>query len=79
MSEMCPHDFGHFSMFFELWTVFWAFFRYPSGKCQKVKELRLVILKFFQKNQNPNIDIWVPKMHFSKMYIFGAPIELRAS
>ena len=23
----------------------------------------------------PNNDIWVPKMRFSKMYIFGAPIE----
>ena len=26
-------------------------------------------------HQNPNIDIWVPKMRFSKMYIFGDPIE----
>ena len=26
--------------------------------------------------KNPNIDIWVPKMHFFKMYIFWAPIEL---
>ena len=25
--------------------------------------------------KNPNIDIWVQKMRFSKMYIFGAPIE----
>ena len=25
--------------------------------------------------KNPNIDIWVPKMRFDKMYIFGAPIE----
>ena len=25
--------------------------------------------------KNSNIDIWVPKMFFSKMYIFGAPIE----
>ena len=25
--------------------------------------------------KNPNIYIWVPKMGFSKMYIFGAPIE----
>ena len=28
------------------------------------------------ENKNPNIDIWVPKMRFSKMYIFGGPIEL---
>ena len=25
---------------------------------------------------NPIIAIWVPKSRFSKMYIFGAPIEL---
>ena len=25
--------------------------------------------------KNPNIDIWVPKMRFSKMHIFGASIE----
>ena len=30
----------------------------------------------FPTTKNPNIDIWVPKIHFSKMYIFGAPIEL---
>ena len=24
----------------------------------------------------PNIDIWVPKMRFLEIYIFGAPIEL---
>ena len=53
MSEMCKSDFGHFSAFFELWTVFWAVFRYPSGKL---------------KTYNPNIDIWVPKLRFSKMY-----------
>ena len=58
MSEKCPIGFGHFSAFFELWTVFWAVFRYPSGKLK-----------------NPNIDIWVPKMPFLKMYIFGVPIE----
>ena len=32
-------------------------------------------LNFPKKNKNPNIDIWVPKMPFSKMYIFGVPIE----
>ena len=26
-------------------------------------------------SQNPSVDIWVPKMRFPKMYIFGAPIE----
>ena len=24
---------------------------------------------------NSNIDIWVPKMRFSKVYLLGAPIE----
>ena len=23
----------------------------------------------------PSVDIWVPKMHFPKMYLFGAPIK----
>ena len=32
-------------------------------------------LNFPTKFKNPNIDIWVPKMRLSKMYIFGAPIE----
>ena len=32
-------------------------------------------LNFPKINKNPNIDIWVPKMRFSKVYIFGAPIE----
>ena len=32
-------------------------------------------LNFPQKKLNLNIYIWVPKMRFSKMYIFGAPIE----
>ena len=27
--------------------------------------------------KNPNIDIWVPKMCFSKMYIFRAPLNWR--
>ena len=32
--------------------------------------------KFFKFSKKKlNIDIWVPKMRFSKMYIFGAPIE----
>ena len=57
MSNKWQSGFGHFSAFFELWTVFWAVFRYPSGK--------------LKKNKNPNIDIWVPKMRFFKMYIFG--------
>ena len=54
---MCPNDFGHFSAFFELWTVFWAVFRYPSGKLktQKVapgnslnfpKEIKIIIFIF---------------------------------
>ena len=30
-------------------------------------------LNFQQKN--PNINIWVSKMRFPKIYIFGAPIE----
>ena len=29
----------------------------------------------FFELKNPNVDIWVPKMRLSKMYIFGAPIE----
>ena len=33
-------------------------------------------VNFQKKNRNPNIDIWVPKSRFSKMYILGAPIEL---
>ena len=28
---------------------------------------------------NPNIDIWVPKMRFSKMYIFGGPNWVRGA
>ena len=36
--------------------------------------LQLVIFLIFQK-KNLNIDIWVPKMLFYKMYVFGAPIE----
>ena len=32
-------------------------------------------LNFPNNIKNINIDTWVPKMRFSKMYIFGAPIE----
>ena len=34
-----------------------------------------VLLWKTQNIKNPNIDNWVPKLRFSKMYIFGAPIE----
>ena len=57
MSEMCPHDFGHFSAFFELWTVFWAVFRYPSGKLKHKKIAPGNSLNFPKTNKNPNIDI----------------------
>ena len=32
MSEIWENGFGHFSAFIELWIVFWAVFRDPSGK-----------------------------------------------
>ena len=32
----------------------------------------------FWKKKMPSVDIQVPKMCFSKMYIFGAPIESTA-
>ena len=32
-------------------------------------------LNFCNWSQNSSIDIWVPKMHFPKIYISGAPIE----
>ena len=55
------------------WAVFWAVFRYrseiPPGNS----------LNFPKKYINPNIDMWVPKMRFSKMYIFGVPIESEGS
>ena len=31
ISEKCSNGFGNFSAFFELWTIFWAVFRYRSG------------------------------------------------
>ena len=49
---------------------FWSFFG-ENSKHKKVAPGNS--LNFPTKN--PNIDILVPKMRFSKMYIFGAPIE----
>ena len=30
----------------------------------------------FRKRQSIKFDIWVPNMHFPRIYIFGAPIAL---
>ena len=40
---------------------------------ENAKKGRVAPGDFPQKNLN--IYIWVPKMRFSKMYIFGAPID----
>ena len=37
--------------------------------------LGTLVEKSKHKKVAPNIDIWVPKLRLSKMYIFGAPIE----
>ena len=47
-------------------VIFWRFFNFGPFLGTIVEN---------SKHKNPNIDIWVPKMRFSKMYIFGAPIE----
>ena len=77
ISEKWPNGFGHFSAFFELWTVFWAVLRYPSGKCIKKRVALGNSLNFSKKNENPNIDIWVPKMVFPKCTFSGPKLSRR--
>ena len=57
MSEKWGNGFGHFSAFFEFWTVFWAV----------LDTLVENATKNFEEEKNLNIDIWVPKMRFSSM------------
>ena len=59
--------FGHFSAFFELWTVFWPVLD-TLVENLKHKKVAPVYSLNFPRNKNPNIDIWVPKMHFSKIW-----------
>ena len=43
---------------------------------KKLKKLRLVLIPTFVISQkNPSINIWVPKMRFTKVYIFWPQIE----
>ena len=49
MSTKWESGFGHFSAFFELWTVFWAVFRYPGGKLKHEKVAPGNSLNFQQK------------------------------
>ena len=34
-----------------------------------------IYLNVSNQSKNPSIDIWVPKMRYPKIRIFGAPIE----
>ena len=36
----------------------------------------LTLDNYSNKVENPSNNIWVPKMHFHKIYIFWAPIGL---
>ena len=74
MSTKWESGFGHFSAFFELWTVFWAVFRYPSGKLKK-KVAPGNSLNFQKKIKILTLIFGSQNCVFSKMYIFGAPIE----
>ena len=66
-------------------VIFWCFLNFGpffgpflGTVVENSKNKRVAPGNFFnfaKKNKNPNIDIWVPKMRFSKIYIFGAPIE----
>ena len=69
---MCKSDFGHFSAFFELWTVLWAVL---GTLVENSKHKTVAPGNSLNLPKNPSIDIWVPKMHFSQMYVFGASIE----
>ena len=56
MSEMCPIFFGHFSSFFELWTIFGPFLGtlVENSKHKKVAPGNSFN---FAKTKNPNIDM----------------------
>ena len=69
---MCNKCGEIFWPFFYLRTIFWAILG-TVVKNSKYKKVASGI-KFNQSKQ-PSFDIWLPKMHILKMYIFGVPIE----
>ena len=62
-----------FGRFLKLRTVLWAVL---GTVVENAKHKKVEPGIYFNFQNNPIIYIWVPKMRFYKMYIFGSPIEL---
>ena len=68
MSKKGELRFGHFSAFLNIGP----FFGLCLGTAVK-KVAPGIYLNFCYQSKNPSVNISVPKMRFSKMYIFGDP------
>ena len=72
MSKKWGNVFGHFSAFLNFGPFFGPFL---GTVVENAKHKRVAPGNSLNFPNFPSIDIWVPKMRFSKLYIFGAPIE----
>ena len=77
MSEKWGNGFGHFSAFFELWTVFWAVFRYRSGKRKKIKKDCSWYFFLFPKKKHLALIFGFLKCVFPKCTFSGPQLSWR--
>ena len=76
MNKNRNYDLVIFWRFFNLGPLFGPFLGTVVKNAKHKKVAPGIDLNFCNELKNPIVNIWVPKMPFSKTYIFGAPIEL---